>query len=43
LLLHDGDGYDPSGNRMQTARAVPVIVDRIREAGLRFVTVETAA
>lgn len=43
LLLHDGDGYDPSGNRMQTARAVPVIVDRIREAGLRFVTVEAAA
>ena len=43
LLLHDGDGYDPSGNRMQTARAVPVIVDRIREAGFRFVTVEAAA
>ena len=23
LLLHDGDGYDPRGDRMQTARAVP--------------------
>ena len=43
LLLHDGDGYDPSGNRMQTARAVPVIVDRVREAGLRFVTLDAAA
>ena len=43
LLLHDGDGYDSSGDRMQTARAVPLIVDRIREAGLRFVTVEAAA
>jgi peptidoglycan-N-acetylglucosamine deacetylase len=43
LLLHDGDGYNPEGDRMQTARAVPVIVDRIREAGLRFVTVDAAA
>jgi peptidoglycan-N-acetylglucosamine deacetylase len=43
LLLHDGDGYNPEGNRMQTARAVPVIVDRIREAGLRLVTVDAAA
>jgi peptidoglycan/xylan/chitin deacetylase (PgdA/CDA1 family) len=43
LLLHDGDGYDPAGDRMQTARAVPLIVDRVRDAGLRFVTVEAAA
>lgn len=43
LLLHDGDGYDPSGNRMQTAQAVPVIADRITSAGLRFVTLDAAA
>jgi len=36
LLLHDGDGYDPSGDRMQTARAVPLIVDRLRDQGYRF-------
>ena len=27
LLLHDGDGYDPDGDRMQTAEAVPLIID----------------
>jgi peptidoglycan/xylan/chitin deacetylase (PgdA/CDA1 family) len=36
LLLHDGDGYDPAGDRMQTARAVPRIVDRLLEQGFRF-------
>lgn len=36
LLLHDGDGYDPAGDRMQTARAVPFIVDRLLDAGYRF-------
>lgn len=36
LLLHDGDGYDPQGDRMQTARAVPLIVDRLRDQGYRF-------
>ena len=36
LLLHDGDGYDPAGDRMQTARAVPRIVDRLLEQGYRF-------
>jgi peptidoglycan/xylan/chitin deacetylase (PgdA/CDA1 family) len=43
LLLHDGDGYDPLGDRMQTARAVPLIIDRIRGAGLEFATLEMAA
>ena len=42
LLLHDGDGYDPRGDRRQTAQAVPVIVDRLRDEGYRFVTIETA-
>lgn len=36
LLLHDGDGYDPQGDRVQTARAVPIIVDRLLERGYRF-------
>jgi peptidoglycan/xylan/chitin deacetylase (PgdA/CDA1 family) len=36
LLLHDGDGYDPRGDRVQTARAVPEIVDRLLDQGYRF-------
>src|SRR5439155_3972715 len=36
LLLHDGDGYDPLGDRRQTARAVPLIIDRLRADGYRF-------
>jgi len=36
LLLHDGDGCDPGGDRMQTARAVPLIVDRLLAQGYRF-------
>jgi peptidoglycan/xylan/chitin deacetylase (PgdA/CDA1 family) len=36
LLLHDGDGYDPQGDRMQTAQAVPLIVDRLLADGYRF-------
>jgi len=39
LLLHDGDGYDPAGDRMQTARAVPLIVDRLLAKGMHFVPV----
>ena len=42
LLLHDGDGYDPRGDRKQTAQAVPLIVDRLRAEGFHFVTIETA-
>jgi peptidoglycan/xylan/chitin deacetylase (PgdA/CDA1 family) len=36
LLLHDGDGYDAGGDRMQTARAVPMIVDRLLAKDYRF-------
>ncbi|MDB4876120.1 MAG: Polysaccharide deacetylase [Gemmatimonadetes bacterium] len=36
LLLHDGDGYDAAGDRMQTARAVPLIVDRLLAKDYRF-------
>ncbi len=33
LLLHDGDGYDPRGDRSQTAEALPGIIDGVRAAG----------
>ena len=36
LLLHDGDGYDPNGDRVQTAQAVPIIIDRLLAQGYRF-------
>jgi len=37
LLLHDGDGYDPSGDRTQTAEALPTIIAELRSRGYRFV------
>src|SRR5438270_2240083 len=42
LLLHDGDGYDERGDRTQTARAVPLIVDRLLAAGFRFALFDAA-
>ncbi|HEX3236756.1 MAG TPA: polysaccharide deacetylase family protein [Gemmatimonadales bacterium] len=33
LLLHDGDGYEPAGDRTQTAEALPGIIDDCREMG----------
>jgi peptidoglycan-N-acetylglucosamine deacetylase len=33
LLLHDGDGYDPDGDRSQTAEALPGILDDLRQDG----------
>lgn len=38
LLLHDGDGYDPAGDRMQTALALPLIIAGLRERGFHFRT-----
>jgi peptidoglycan/xylan/chitin deacetylase (PgdA/CDA1 family) len=38
LLLHDGDGYDADGDRMQTAEALPSIIDGLRGRGFRFTT-----
>jgi peptidoglycan-N-acetylglucosamine deacetylase len=38
LLLHDGDGYDPNGDRLQTAEALPIILDGLRRRGFRFST-----
>ncbi|HET7456088.1 MAG TPA: polysaccharide deacetylase family protein [Gemmatimonadaceae bacterium] len=36
LLLHDGDGYDPAGDRLQTAAALPRIVAELRDRGFTF-------
>ena len=36
VLLHDGDGYDPEGDRMQTAKALPGIIADARMAGYQF-------
>jgi len=36
VLLHDGDGYDPKGDRMQTALALPEIIKDARERGYEF-------
>jgi peptidoglycan/xylan/chitin deacetylase (PgdA/CDA1 family) len=33
VLLHDGDGYDPGGDRSQTAAALPGIIQDARNAG----------
>ncbi len=41
LLLHDGDGYDPLGDRMQTARALPKIIRGLRDRGYSFKTIPT--
>ena len=36
VLLHDGDGYDPTGDRRQTADALPGIIQDARAAGYEF-------
>ena len=36
LLLHDGDGYDPHGDRTQTAEALPAIIRGLRDDGYSF-------
>jgi peptidoglycan/xylan/chitin deacetylase (PgdA/CDA1 family) len=38
ILLHDGDGYEPAGDRWQTATALPGIIRDVRAAGYRFGT-----
>lgn len=37
LLLHDGDAYDPDGDRTQTAEALRLIIPGLRERGYGFV------
>ena len=36
ILLHDGDGYDPAGDRWQTAAALPGIIKDVRAEGYEF-------
>jgi peptidoglycan/xylan/chitin deacetylase (PgdA/CDA1 family) len=36
VLLHDGDGYDPAGDRQQTAEALPGIIEDARASGYEF-------
>jgi hypothetical protein len=36
LLLHDGDGADPEGDRTQTAEALPGIIEDCRTMGYEF-------
>jgi peptidoglycan-N-acetylglucosamine deacetylase len=36
VLLHDGDGYNPEGDRWQTAEALQDIIADARAAGYRF-------
>lgn len=36
LLLHDGDGYDPLGDRWQTAAALQGIITDVKAAGYRL-------
>ena len=42
LLLHDGDGYDPEGDRTQTAAALPMIIGALRDRGYRFTTLPSS-
>ena len=42
ILLHDGDGYNPNGDRLQTAAAVPEIITRLHDRGYEFVTLPAA-
>jgi len=43
VLLHDGDGNDPAGDRWQTAAALPGIIRDIRDAGYRLEPLATLA
>ncbi|MEP7384752.1 MAG: polysaccharide deacetylase family protein [Gemmatimonadota bacterium] len=36
VLLHDGDGYDPLGDRLQTVAAVDAIIPALRGQGYSF-------
>jgi peptidoglycan-N-acetylglucosamine deacetylase len=41
LLLHDGDGNRPDGDRAQTADALPGIIQDVRSAGYEFAPLES--
>ncbi len=42
VLLHDGDGYDPDGDRLQTADALPGIIQGLRRAGYTLLALPAA-
>ncbi|HEX2780941.1 MAG TPA: polysaccharide deacetylase family protein [Gemmatimonadaceae bacterium] len=42
LLLHDGDGYAPLGDRRQTAAAIPLIIRSLVGSGYFFAPVPAA-
>lgn len=42
VLLHDGDGYDPGADRMQTARALPRIIRGLRDRRFSFATLASS-
>lgn len=41
VLLHDGDAYDPAGDRLQTAAALPRILGEMAARGYAFASLET--
>lgn len=41
LLLHDGDGNEPAGDRWQTAQALPGIIRDIRDSGYQLKSLST--
>lgn len=43
ILLHDGDGYDPDGDRRATAAALPGIIRDARDAGYSFRSLQRIA
>ena len=43
ILLHDADGWDPAGDRRQTAEALPEIIRAARERGLALVRMDELA
>jgi len=43
ILLHDGDGYDPEGDRRPTAAALPGIIADARDAGYTFRSIRALA
>ncbi|MDD4320971.1 MAG: polysaccharide deacetylase family protein [Acidaminococcaceae bacterium] len=40
VLLHDGDSPAKTASRQQTVEALPIIIDKLREKGYTFVTVD---
>jgi chitin deacetylase len=39
ILCHDGDGDDVGQDRSQTVQAIPIVIEALKGAGYRFVTI----